>query len=185
MEVGGQLHAPAAVLRDKSTRYPWNRRRDRPQSRSESGSEEKKSCHYRESNRGRPAHSLVTVLTELSQTLIISIPSFPVSCPSGQLLQNNFFNYFRGVPEDLLDLIHWIQRIKLNLSELSRIFLSIYMRHFVITQWISINFGTGHSALFNFGPYYINVAPTSYKLQEKLLLMFLKEITLQRVCYVA
>jgi hypothetical protein len=42
MEVSGQLHAPTALLRVKSPRYPLDRRLGGPQSRSGRGSEEKK-----------------------------------------------------------------------------------------------------------------------------------------------
>jgi hypothetical protein len=56
--------------RRKNPRYPLNRRLGGPQSRSESGGEEKKSlCPCRESYPGRPARSLVTNLTELSRLL--------------------------------------------------------------------------------------------------------------------
>jgi len=43
-----------------------------PQSRSEFGGEEKRSCHcpFRELNAGSPARSLVTVLTELPWLLL-------------------------------------------------------------------------------------------------------------------
>jgi hypothetical protein len=49
-----------------SPRYPLERRLREPQSRSGRGGEEKNPCHCRDSNLGRPARSLVTILTELS-----------------------------------------------------------------------------------------------------------------------
>jgi hypothetical protein len=58
MEVNGQLHAPTTLLQGKE-----------PQSRSGCGGEEKKipSPPFRKSNPGRPARSLVNVLTKLSR----------------------------------------------------------------------------------------------------------------------
>jgi hypothetical protein len=55
----------------KSPWYPLDRRVCGPQRRSRRGGEEKKSCHYarRELNPGRPAHSLVSVLTDLTRLL--------------------------------------------------------------------------------------------------------------------
>jgi hypothetical protein len=62
MEVSGQLHASAAL-----PQYPFDRKLRGPQSSSERSGEEKKSLQSpcRESNPGRPARSLVTILTEL------------------------------------------------------------------------------------------------------------------------
>jgi hypothetical protein len=50
-------------------RYPLDKRRGEPQSQSNRVGEEKKPfpCTYRESNPGRPAHSLVSTLTEVTQ----------------------------------------------------------------------------------------------------------------------
>jgi hypothetical protein len=67
MEVSGQLHAPAALPQGKSPCCPLDRRLGGPQSRSGRGGEEKNifySC--RESNPGRPATSLIIVLTGLA-----------------------------------------------------------------------------------------------------------------------
>jgi hypothetical protein len=43
MEVGGQLHTPAALLQGKSPWYPLDRRLGGPQSRSRRGGEKKNS----------------------------------------------------------------------------------------------------------------------------------------------
>jgi hypothetical protein len=55
--------------RGKSSRYPLDSRQVRPQSQSGSGSEEKKFhyCPRWELKLGRPAHSLVSIVIELSQ----------------------------------------------------------------------------------------------------------------------
>jgi hypothetical protein len=67
MEISGQLHALAALPRDKSPPYTLDRRLYGPQSRSGRGGEENKShhCPCRESNPDHPVPSLVSVLTEL------------------------------------------------------------------------------------------------------------------------
>jgi hypothetical protein len=72
MEVNGQLHALAALPRGKSLRYPLGRRLGGPNSRFGHGGEEKRSLHWpsRESNRGLPARSVVTILTELPRLSI-------------------------------------------------------------------------------------------------------------------
>jgi hypothetical protein len=67
MEVSGQFHAPAALPLGKILWYSLVRWLGGTQSRSESGGEKKKPNSRRESNPGRPARSLVTVLTELSR----------------------------------------------------------------------------------------------------------------------
>jgi len=68
MEVNGQLHAPAALFPGESAppSYPLDRLSGF-QIRSGHGGEENKSdhCSCLESNSGRPARSLVTILTEL------------------------------------------------------------------------------------------------------------------------
>jgi hypothetical protein len=66
MEMSGQFDVPAA--------YPWyplDRKLGEPQSLSGRGGEEKNP--FRESNRGRPARSLVTILNDLSR--LSAIPS--------------------------------------------------------------------------------------------------------------
>jgi hypothetical protein len=67
MEVSGQIDAQAALPQGKEPQYLMDRRRDGIQSRSGCGGEEKKylTCPCPESNPDRPAHSLVTILTEL------------------------------------------------------------------------------------------------------------------------
>jgi hypothetical protein len=69
MEESGQCHFPAAL-----PRCPLDRRLGRPQSRSGRGVEEKKSnhCPRRELNHGRPARSLVSILSELSRLLYVN-----------------------------------------------------------------------------------------------------------------
>jgi hypothetical protein len=68
MEVSGQLHAPATLLPGKKPRHPLDRRLGGSQSRSGRGGEEKNSPFpCKESNPGRPARSVVIVLTELSR----------------------------------------------------------------------------------------------------------------------
>jgi hypothetical protein len=64
MEMNGQFHSLAAVrLLKDPPRYSLDRRLGGPQGWSGLCSEEKKNCPYRESNRGHPAHNLVTTLT--------------------------------------------------------------------------------------------------------------------------
>jgi len=60
MEMSCQLHAPTALLRGRGIWYPLGGRLGGSQRRSE-----RSAC--RESNPGRPAYSLVTVLAELSR----------------------------------------------------------------------------------------------------------------------
>jgi hypothetical protein len=63
MQVGGQFYAPAALSLGEKSRYPSDRRLGGLQRRSGRGGEEKKnSCPCRESNPGRLARSLVTIL---------------------------------------------------------------------------------------------------------------------------
>jgi hypothetical protein len=64
MEVSGQHHAPATLLPGEQPPIPTGYERQ-----SGRGGEEKKSLHclFRELNLGRPARSLVTILTELSR----------------------------------------------------------------------------------------------------------------------
>jgi hypothetical protein len=50
MEVSGQLHAPAVLLKGKSPRYPLDRRLDGPQNRSGHGGENKNTNPNRLSN---------------------------------------------------------------------------------------------------------------------------------------
>jgi hypothetical protein len=57
--------------RGKRPRFPLDRRLGGPQCRSGSGGEEKNLYSCRESNPGRPAHSLVTIQTELLNCEII------------------------------------------------------------------------------------------------------------------
>jgi hypothetical protein len=54
MEVSGQLHAPAAFLKEKSSWYPLDKRLGGPQSRSGRGGEEKNSQPLPESNPRTP-----------------------------------------------------------------------------------------------------------------------------------
>jgi hypothetical protein len=62
--VSGQVHDPAASPSGKEPRYPLDRRLDGFQSLWRK--EKRNPCLCRESNRSRPARSLVTVLTERS-----------------------------------------------------------------------------------------------------------------------
>jgi hypothetical protein len=72
MEVSDQLHAPAALPPGKESRYLLDRRLGGPQSRPGGGGQEKRnSAPVGDSNHGRPAHSLVTILAELSGLLYI------------------------------------------------------------------------------------------------------------------
>jgi hypothetical protein len=68
MEMSGQLHAPAALPRGKSSRYPLENRLGELQNRSGRNDEEIKSHHwrYRELNPGLPARSLVTEVIQLT-----------------------------------------------------------------------------------------------------------------------
>jgi len=68
MDVIGQLHDPAALTPGKAPPNPLDRRLGGPQIRSGRG-DEKNSCPCRESNPGRPARSLVNVVSELSRLL--------------------------------------------------------------------------------------------------------------------
>jgi len=67
MEVSGQLHVQVVFSRGQDQPCPFDMRLVGPQSRSERGGEEKKSLHCpcRELKTGRPARSLVSVLTEV------------------------------------------------------------------------------------------------------------------------
>jgi hypothetical protein len=62
MEVSGQLHSSAALRRGMNTRYTLERKLDQMARR-------KNTRPYRDSSPGRPAHSLVTTLTELARLL--------------------------------------------------------------------------------------------------------------------
>jgi hypothetical protein len=75
MEVNGQLQASAALPQGKEPPIPLDRRLGGPQSRAGRSDEEEKSHHWacRELNPGRPARSLITILTELP--LLQFIPS--------------------------------------------------------------------------------------------------------------
>jgi hypothetical protein len=53
--------------RVKSHLYPLDGRLGRPQSRYKFDREEKNPCPWRKSNSGRPARSLVTIMTEVSR----------------------------------------------------------------------------------------------------------------------
>jgi len=66
MEVRVQFHSPSELPPDKEPRYSLHRRLNGSQNRSGRDGKEL------ESNRGRPARSLVTVLTEVPQF----IPNF-------------------------------------------------------------------------------------------------------------
>jgi len=57
----------------KSTQYPLNRRLDGPQSQSGCNAEEKNSLPTRNPNPGHPAHSLVTMVTELPWILLSNL----------------------------------------------------------------------------------------------------------------
>jgi hypothetical protein len=72
MEVGGQIHAPAALPPGTEPLVPIDRRLVGPQSRSERGGEEKESS-FLESNSDPPAHNLVTTLAGLSQFYAVFI----------------------------------------------------------------------------------------------------------------
>jgi hypothetical protein len=61
MEVSGQIRNQTALFPGKED----PRRLGGPQSRSGRVGEEQNSSRYRETNPGRPAHSLVTILTEV------------------------------------------------------------------------------------------------------------------------
>jgi hypothetical protein len=63
--VSGHLRVPAAVLPGKEPLVPMGHELGGLQNRSGRGGEEKNTCYGRESNFGRPARSLVAVLTEL------------------------------------------------------------------------------------------------------------------------
>jgi len=65
--------------REKSPRYPMDRRFSGPQNRSGHGGEEKSPCPCRQSNLGRPARSLDTVLIELQGTHLSRGIGFPTS----------------------------------------------------------------------------------------------------------
>jgi len=91
----------------KCPRYPLERKLDRPQNRSGRGDEMKKSLPYlcRQSNFGRPARSLVTILTELPRVLMyegglkeiivwIIITYFNVNTTKGQTLLLFYFSTF-------------------------------------------------------------------------------------------
>jgi hypothetical protein len=68
MEMSRHLYAPAALPPGKELLYPLDRRLGGPQSRPGRGGEKKNSphCPCQESNPGRPARSLATIVTELS-----------------------------------------------------------------------------------------------------------------------
>jgi hypothetical protein len=63
MEVSGQLHVLAALPPGKDPLYQMDRSLDEPQGSSGRGGKEENSCPCRESNPGRPARNLVTVLS--------------------------------------------------------------------------------------------------------------------------
>jgi hypothetical protein len=77
MKLSGQLHDPAALLPGKSPRYPLGRKLGGPHSRSGRDGEEKSLCPCQESNPGRPARNLATILTEL---LWLQIKSLKTVC---------------------------------------------------------------------------------------------------------
>jgi hypothetical protein len=60
--VSGQIHAPAALLREKGKWYSLDRSLIGLQSQSGRSAEEKRKCmSYRESNPGRPTRSIATI----------------------------------------------------------------------------------------------------------------------------
>jgi hypothetical protein len=66
MDESGQLHAPAGLHGGKNTRYPMDRSPgEPPRAGLAAVARRNMSSLYRESNSGRPAHSLVISLTEL------------------------------------------------------------------------------------------------------------------------
>jgi hypothetical protein len=69
MEGSGRHHAPAALPRGKILWYPLDRRLGGPQSQSERDGDEKVGYYCRESNPGRPARNLVTVLTSYTSSM--------------------------------------------------------------------------------------------------------------------
>jgi hypothetical protein len=90
MEAFGQLHAPAALPKKKSPQYLMDRKLGGLRKQSGRSGEEKNSfhCPCRESNAGRPAHSLVSILTELPWLL---------SEPDWRSM-NSFYHYYGSVP---------------------------------------------------------------------------------------
>jgi hypothetical protein len=69
LDGSGQIHAPTLYIRGKNPKYPLDRKLCGPQNRYGRCGEEEDPCPYWESNLGRPARSLVTILTELSLIL--------------------------------------------------------------------------------------------------------------------
>jgi hypothetical protein len=70
MEVSGQLHALVALPSERERPwYPLKRRLGESQSWCTHESEEKNLFTCRESNPGHPAHSLVIILTDVSQLI--------------------------------------------------------------------------------------------------------------------
>jgi hypothetical protein len=73
MEVSGEFYDPELYPQGRSPRYPLCRRLGGPQSRSAHGREDRKIkghyCLNRELNHGRPARSLVPILTELPRLI--------------------------------------------------------------------------------------------------------------------
>jgi hypothetical protein len=67
MEVSDKCHAPAALPSGKEPQYPLNRRLGGPQSQSK---RKILSLSLLELHPSHPAHSLVTILTELSAIFI-------------------------------------------------------------------------------------------------------------------
>jgi hypothetical protein len=72
MEVRCQVHTPAVYLRGRISRSPLNTSQSGAQNPYTRGREQKKSLPCRNSNPGRPARSLVTILTELFRLLLVS-----------------------------------------------------------------------------------------------------------------
>jgi hypothetical protein len=70
VEESGQLHGPATLPPSKSARFQLDRRLGGPQSRCER--EGKRKFHYypcQEPNPGRPARTVVSILTELPRLI--------------------------------------------------------------------------------------------------------------------
>jgi hypothetical protein len=71
MELSGQLHAPAASPLGKSHGSPLYRRHGGAQNRSWCNDGVKNFLSCRESNLGRPARNLVTILTQVPRFFIV------------------------------------------------------------------------------------------------------------------
>jgi hypothetical protein len=67
MEANGQLHVPGALPRWKNPRYLFGKGSGGPKSRSWHGGEEKNPCFCWESNPGRLAPCILTMLNDLSR----------------------------------------------------------------------------------------------------------------------